>query len=342
MVTPGLPSAAIRSLMCVPSACRPRIEQRIEIVVVRIALRRRPRDRPGRAALVVVVEQLRKPLVIERAVDVLGLGLGRGEEVAVVVVADVLLVEPRQVGEGPQLRVLVAHVPVGDQLVAVRVGVHEENDAVVQEAQRLLVVAADHLVDHLGELLGAERLGRVQAAVDPHHRLPFLRQRARLVVGQPLGERQPPRDLLVARKLPVILRRSDDRHPLRPPFGGLPHVLEDHPVRLFVERLPVGLDLRVVGELVVVADVEAERLFRRGDVRGARLRCPRRLRSRHGSSRERQQDSDTSQFAHGAGFYFGMEKDGRARTRVFGRLTLTLIVWSLPLRSDSAGSKASS
>ena len=53
---------------------------------------------------------------------------------------------------------------------------------------RLGVVAADQLVDRLDQLLRAEHLGRVQAAVDPDDRLAFLRQRARLLVGQPLGQ----------------------------------------------------------------------------------------------------------------------------------------------------------
>ena len=50
--------------------------------------------------------------------------------------------------------------------------------------------AADHLVDHLAELLRAERLGGVQAAVDPDNGLAVLRQRARLLVGQALGQRE--------------------------------------------------------------------------------------------------------------------------------------------------------
>ena len=83
---------------------QPEDQQRIEVVVVRIALRRRPDHRAGRAALVMVVEDLRQPLVVEHAVDVLGLRLRRREEVAVVVVADVLLVEPRQAGERALLR----------------------------------------------------------------------------------------------------------------------------------------------------------------------------------------------------------------------------------------------
>ena len=68
----------------------------------------------------------------------------------------------------------------GDQLHAVRIGVDGEDDEVVQETQRLLVGAAHQLIDGLGQLLRAEDFGRVQAAVDPHHRLAFLRERARL------------------------------------------------------------------------------------------------------------------------------------------------------------------
>ena len=126
------------------------------------------------------------------------------------------------------LRIRIAHVPVGDEIVAVRIRVDEQDDAVVEEPPRLLVVPADHLVDHLRQLLRAERFGRVQPAVDPDDRLAFLRQRARLIVGQPLGERQPARDVAVAREVLVVRRRRDDRHPLGPPLGGLPHVVERH------------------------------------------------------------------------------------------------------------------
>ena len=69
---------------------------------------------------------------------------------------------------------------------------------------RLLVVAAHHLVDRLDQLLRAEHLGRVQAAVDPDDGLAFLGERARLVVGQPLGMREP------ARRCPCSDRVSRD------------------------------------------------------------------------------------------------------------------------------------
>ena len=110
--------------------------------------------------------------------------------------------------------------------------------------------------------------------------LPSLRQRARLVVGQPFGGGQPARDLLVAIELLVVLRRRDDRHQLRAAFGGLADLHHLHPVGLLVELLPVLDELRVGGELIVVADVEAEVLLGRGDGLRRRRRPHRRAPAR--------------------------------------------------------------
>ena len=63
----------------------------------------------------------------------------------------------------------------GDEIVAVRIHVNEEDDDVVEEAPRLFVVAAHHLVDHLAELLRADRFGGVESAVDPDDGFAFLR-----------------------------------------------------------------------------------------------------------------------------------------------------------------------
>ena len=54
------------------------------------------------------------------------------EEVAVVVVARVLLVEPRMCMSSALQRVLVLHVPVGHELHAVGIRVHGEDDVVVR------------------------------------------------------------------------------------------------------------------------------------------------------------------------------------------------------------------
>ena len=139
-----------------------------------------------------VVEDLREPFVIQHAVDVFGLGLRGGEEVTVVVVADVFLIEAWQPGQRPLDRVRVAHVPVSHEIIAVRVRVHEQDDALVEQPHRLVIRTADHLEYRLRELLGAERLSGVQAAVDPHDRLAFAREDACLLVGEPFGEREPP------------------------------------------------------------------------------------------------------------------------------------------------------
>ena len=83
-----------------------------------------------------------------------------------------------------------AHVPVGDQLLAVGIGLDVEQDHVVEEAHGLGVGAADHLVDHLHELLRADRFAGVQAAIDPDDRLALAGQRAGLLFGEPFGVRQ--------------------------------------------------------------------------------------------------------------------------------------------------------
>ena len=198
--------------------------QRIEHVVERIAERRREQHRAGRSGLMVVVHDLREPLHEQLPVHVLGFLQIRHVRIAVVVVARVFLVEPRHAGQRALQRILLAHVPVGDEIVAVGIGVRGENDDVAEEARGLGIVLADQLVDRLHQLLRAEHFRGVQAAVDPHDRLAFRGERARLIVGQPFGQRELPRDLLVARQLLVVFRRGDDRHQLRSPLFGLADV----------------------------------------------------------------------------------------------------------------------
>ena len=53
---------------------------------------------------------------------------------------------------------------------------HRQQNVVPQESLRLGIVAADHLVDPLNQLLCAEYFAGVQPAVDPDDRLPFLAQ----------------------------------------------------------------------------------------------------------------------------------------------------------------------
>ena len=251
-------------------------DQRIEDVVEGIAEGRREHHRAGRAGLVMVVHDLREPLAVEDPVDVHRLRLVHHVEVAVVVVADVLLVEPRQLAGAAILLVRLAHVPVGDQLHAIGIGVRREDDDVLQDALRLFVVLADELVDGFDQLLRAQHFAGVQAAVDPDHGLAFLGQRLGLVVGQALGLREPARDLLVAFQLLEVLGRGDDRHQLVAAFGGLADRLHRHAIRFGVELAHVLRELGVVRELVIGADYVTEKLFRGGDPgRGGCLRLRR-------------------------------------------------------------------
>ena len=120
----------------------------------------------------------------------------------------------------------IAHVPVGDQLHAVGIGVDGQDDHVAQEAHRLFVGAADELIDRFHQLLRAEHFGGVQAAVDPHHRLAVASELPRLFVGEALGEREPLGDVLVLLQVLVVLRRGDDRHQLIAALGGLADALQ--------------------------------------------------------------------------------------------------------------------
>ncbi len=87
----------------------------------------------------------------------------------------------------------------------------------------------------------------------------------RLIVGQALGEREPAIDVLEFREVPMVLRRRDDRGVLGPALGCLADVDDRHPVGFLIELLQVLLELRVVDETVVVADLPAELLLRARD-----------------------------------------------------------------------------
>ena len=104
-------------------------------------------------------------------------------------------------------RVGFAHVPIGHELVPVRVGVHGQHDHVTQETTRLIVRTADQLIDGLDQLLCAEYLVSVQPAIDPDDRFALGRQRARLRVGQSLRQGKASRDVTVVIESPQVLGR---------------------------------------------------------------------------------------------------------------------------------------
>ena len=236
----------------------------VEVVVGRITERRGEHHRASGAGLVVVVHDLREPGQVHPLVHVGGFVLVRDVEVAIVVVPDVLLVEARDVHVA-LLRVGFLHVPVGHKLHAVRIRMHEHDHDVVQDAQRLLIGAGEHLVVGLDQLIGAEDFGRMQSAVNPDHRLSFLGERLGLSfadfgVGELLGDLAEPGELL------DVLRARHDHRQLRASFSGHPHRVEFRARRFLGNLLPIAHELGVVRQPVIVADVVPKVFLRRGNL----------------------------------------------------------------------------
>ena len=212
-----------------------------------------------------VIHDLRHPIDVQDTRHIFSFGLRHQIRVAVVVMAHVLVVEPWNAASRPLQRVRLAHVPVGEQLVPVGVRMCEQNDHVVENAPRLAVVHADHLVDRLDELLGSEDLRCVQPSIDPDHGLTRLGQGMGLVLVDTLGQRETARDLSIFLQARVVLGRRHDRHQLRAIFSRTSDLLEYHPRGLGGEFLPVRRHLRVARELVVRTDFMPKVLLGRGD-----------------------------------------------------------------------------
>src|SRR5262249_7319509 len=161
--------------------------------------------------------------------------------------------------------------------------------------------AADHLPDVLDDLLRAEDFGRMEAAVDENDGLAFLRERPRLIVGEPFRVRELARDLAVAIQLLHVLGRRHDRVHVSTLFGRLPDVADLQTVRLLLDLVEVVDELGIRGELVVVADVETEERFRRSD--GGRGLCRgngRGLRNDNDDERGNERQRAHTAYVHGA------------------------------------------
>ncbi len=143
---------------------------------------------------------------------------------------DVLVVEPRQTCQIALQRIFLTHVPIRDNLLAVRIRLNAKHDHIIQKAQRLGVIRARQLIHRLHELLRPDSLVRMQAAVDPHHCFAFARELVCLLVGQTLGQRKLAIDLLIMRELALVLGRRQNRHVLMAAFAGHPDVHQLHSI----------------------------------------------------------------------------------------------------------------
>ena len=191
-------------------------DDRVHVGIVGVVERRHEDARAAGAHLVHVMGDDRLVLVLDLDREP-GFLLGEHEPVAVVVVADILVVEVRiHPVEGGALRL----VPVVDDEV-LPVGIlrrHEQDDDVVEDLLDLGAGVGGEAVRDLDQRLRVADLGRVNGAVDEIERPPLLRQ----ALG--LGGREAARvgeaavDLDQPIELRQVLRRADRRQHV-----GVPH-----------------------------------------------------------------------------------------------------------------------
>ena len=158
-----------------------------------------------------------------------------------------------------------------------------------EDAQRLGIVHRDHLPDQFEQLVGAEDLVGVQAAVDPDDRLAALGEPSR-GGGVDAAARQRLAGLPVLLQPRQVRGTRQNRHQLRASLGGQADGVELHAVGLLRQLFPPALQLRVRRQEIVGADRCPEGLLRRGErlLRGDRKST---ARARSNERRERMRES---------------------------------------------------
>ena len=240
--------------------------QKRRVAADRLRERRQPDARRKRRRLVVHVDDVRLP-VAPGLLDDPRLDHVQHVGVAVVVVADVLLIELRQSGQLIR-RPDVRHVPFAHHLLAVGIDrrPQHQNHVVEDRLGRRLVGLrpADEVVRELRRVLRAGDFGRMQTAVDVDNRLAFAGELTRRRVGQPRRMRQPLCNLPIALDLIEVLRVRDEREVHRAPLARLA-AFDEADVLARGRELPEIVDRLIVGrELVVGAGLETKRRVRRG------------------------------------------------------------------------------
>ncbi len=241
----------------------------IHVVVEWISERRAKHDGASGRGLVMVVDDLGVPLRVQNAVDVARFGHVVGVEVAVVVVATILLVEVWKSGHAAGFWVGSAHVPVGNPIVSVGVGVDEEDDAVLEHPFGLGIVLTREAVRHLDEVLSFEHFAGVEPAVNPDDRLLVLDKLFDfIVVLKTFCQGEALVALSDAFEISAVAGVGDDAHQLVASILGLSDVFDGEAVRFCCEQLPVIGQFCVIGQVIVFARVVTEELLWRWHVRG--------------------------------------------------------------------------
>ena len=187
-------------------------DQGMDVGVDGIGVGRREDARAGRAHLVLVQPDLREPLVVDGAVEGLRLLLREHEPVAVVVVPDVVVVDPGH----PAALVRGAEVlPVPLRLhdLAVRIERRDEQDHdLVQAPPRLRVLRGGQGVGPLHRHLRGADLGRVDVAGDEDDRASFLDEAGHLRLGGPRGSAMRRAISFRRAQVPEVGLGGDDGH----------------------------------------------------------------------------------------------------------------------------------
>ncbi len=286
-------------------------DQRRDVRVDRVLERRHEDARGKRRLLVLVVDDLRKPDVIQLAGDGLRFRLREHEPVAVVVVTDVAMV---QLGQRRLLirRADMRHVPVGHLRGPIRVHVrHHQQDDVVSHPANLFGLARHHPPDEQRRGLPVGDLRRVQPEVHPDDGAAVPRQGARRRLGQhaavPPTKGERGGDAAVVIEAREVAWRGDDGQAQRAALDRPADLDQRHAIRRGVERAQVGVNRLVRRQLVVGARLEAEHRC------GCRKRSRRTRPQRHGRQRESQPGQKRDDGAHAR-----VSRDWRSR-RACGR-----------------------
>ncbi len=234
----------------------PRNQGGIEIRIDGILERRDEETHAVRAHLVHVVYDLREPFLVQHACDETRLDLRQHEPVAVVVVAHVLMVQPRQ-RAALVARALVPPVPAHDRVEAVGIHRrnHQHNHGVEQPAQ--CGIGGQPIGECHPHLTRRHFRGMDVAADQDHSGLPAAEVRERRirelsrVREQPLG----PFDLGEA----LLIGRCGDRHQeKRSALGRAAQGIDAHIATLLCQTIHVPADLLPIREHRVGAGFETE------------------------------------------------------------------------------------
>ena len=258
----------------------------------RVGERRHPDARGERCGLMLRIPDHRRIGLFGR-VDPARLDHVEHVAVAVVVVADILLVEVRHPA-GLVRRADMLAVPVDDHVLPVgieRRPQHEDNVA-KDRVDLGIVFGRQQLVGERHRQLVVGDFAGVHAAVDVDDDLAVVRQLLGLFVGQPARIGQPLRDVDVLLEVADVVGGRDHRIDHLSALGRLAGVEQLDAVRHLGQRLEVADLLLEIGEVAIVAGRVAEHAL------GCRDGLRRRGQSRQRGGQEKRHAGATEEWCH--------------------------------------------